>query len=87
MAPCMLHTCFGWPLRSVTKVGAVVFMLHDINDIFLELAKMFRYARVPALPNIAFAIFVLSWIVTRLAIFPNWVIRSTLIDTLVRNRA
>ena len=62
----------------------MVFMLHDINDIFLELAKSGRYARLPVLPNLAFAIFLLTWIVTRLAIFPNWVIRSTLFDTLVR---
>jgi TLC domain len=82
----MLRRACGLPC-SVTKVGAVVFMLHDINDIFLELAKMFRYARTPILPNFWFALFLLSWIVTRLAIFPNWVIRSTLFDTLVRNRA
>ena len=61
-----------------------MFMLHDINDIFLELAKMFRYSRTPILPNVWFALFLLSWIVTRLAIFPNWIIRSTLFDTLVR---
>lgn len=60
-----------------------MFMLHDINDIFLELAKMFRYSRTPILPNFWFALFLLSWIVTRLAIFPNWIIRSTLFDTLV----
>lgn len=71
----------------MTKVGAIVFMLHDINDIFLELAKMFRYSRTPILPNVWFALFLLSWIVTRLAIFPNWIIRSTLFDTLVRTCA
>ena len=72
------------PPYSVTKVGAVVFLLHDVNDIFLELAKMFRYARVETVPNIFFGLFLASWIVTRLALFPNWVIRSTLIDTVVR---
>lgn len=82
MPDAALRLVCGLPC-SVTKVGAIVFMLHDINDIFLELAKMFRYSRTPILPNFWFALFLLSWIVTRLAIFPNWIIRSTLFDTLV----
>jgi len=31
-------------LRRLTKIGVVVFLLHDVNDIFLESAKMARYA-------------------------------------------
>ena len=31
-------------LRSFVKVGAMVFLCHDINDIFLEACKMARYA-------------------------------------------
>lgn len=30
--------------RSFVKVGAMVFLCHDINDIFLEACKMARYA-------------------------------------------
>jgi len=70
--------------RSLTKVGAVVFLCHDVNDIFLEAAKMGRYVKWRTLPNVMFVIFVVSWIASRLVIFPNWIIRSTLLDTLVR---
>ena len=34
--------------HSFVRVGAMVFLCHDVNDIFLEGAKMARYACVCA---------------------------------------
>eukprot|EP00208_Stichococcus_sp_RCC1054_P000408 CAMPEP_0206138104 /NCGR_PEP_ID=MMETSP1473-20131121/3074_1 /ASSEMBLY_ACC=CAM_ASM_001109 /TAXON_ID=1461547 /ORGANISM="Stichococcus sp, Strain RCC1054" /LENGTH=293 /DNA_ID=CAMNT_0053531433 /DNA_START=347 /DNA_END=1229 /DNA_ORIENTATION=+ len=65
---------------NLTKVGVVVFWLHDVNDIFMELAKIGRYAGRDLLPNALFVVFLLSWIATRLVMFPGCVIRSVLYD-------
>lgn len=35
----------------LTKIGAVVFLLHDVNDIFMECAKMARYTGGASLPR------------------------------------
>lgn len=65
---------------GLTKTGAVVFLLHDVNDIFMECAKMARYTGVPLVPDVFFVIFMLSWIATRCIAYPLVVIRATLID-------
>lgn len=62
--------------RSFVKVGAMVFLCHDINDIFMESAKMARYAEHRWLPTTLFAVFMLSWFTSRIYYFPVYVIRS-----------
>ncbi len=62
--------------RSFVKVGAMVFLCHDINDIFMEGAKMARYADHKWLPTALFAVFMLSWFTSRIYYFPVYVIRS-----------
>ena len=54
----------------------MVFLCHDVNDIFLESAKMSRYAESRRMPDVLFAVFVVTWIASRLIYFPFWVIRS-----------
>ncbi len=51
-------------------------MCHDVNDIFLEAAKMARYAERKAVSTAIFVVFLLSWILSRLTYFPLFVIRS-----------
>jgi len=58
------------------KIGTMVFLCHDINDIFMELAKLSKYARREGLANVLFASFVISWFATRMFYFPVWIIRS-----------
>ncbi|KAI8905700.1 TLC domain-containing protein [Powellomyces hirtus] len=48
-----------------TKGGHVVIVLLDVADIFLPLAKILKYAGHSTICDITFAIFTLSWIVTR----------------------
>ena len=69
-------------LCSFTKVGTMVFLLHDINDGFLESAKMANYADKLFLGNCLFVLFIISWVATRLTYFPLWVIRSCLSEPL-----
>ena len=68
---------------NFTRIGCMIIVLHDINDIFLELAKMCRYVnRTNKLADAFFGLFFLSWVVTRVIIFPLHVIRSTLTESL-----
>lgn len=61
---------------SFMKIGTMVFLCHDINDVFMEFAKMSKYARFDGLANALFACFVISWFVTRMFYFPVWIISS-----------
>lgn len=54
----------------------MVFLLHDINDVFMECAKMARYTDAKVAPNVIFGIFTVTWILTRLVYFPVYVLRS-----------
>jgi hypothetical protein len=56
----------------------MIMVCHEANDIFLELAKMAKYAGKEAAATATFVIFTLSWFATRIYFFPMRVIRSTL---------
>ncbi len=56
----------------------MVFLLHDINDGFMEAAKMANYAEQHFISNSLLVMFIISWVATRLTYFPLWVIRSCL---------
>lgn len=64
------------------RIGSVVLALHDVSDIFLESAKLFKYTGVELGASVSFCLFVLSWVLLRLIYFPFWVIRSTSYDSL-----
>ncbi|EFJ36283.1 hypothetical protein SELMODRAFT_78320 [Selaginella moellendorffii] len=59
------------------RIGCVVLALHDASDVFLELAKMSKYAGVRVVPDVLFGLFALSWVLLRLIYFPVWVIWGT----------
>ncbi|PWN27608.1 LAG1-domain-containing protein [Jaminaea rosea] len=48
-----------------TRVGNAVLCLMDPSDILLSLAKCLRYVGMQTLCDVAFGVFMLSWIVTR----------------------
>lgn len=54
----------------------MVFLCHDVNDIFMEGAKMARYAEHNWLPTALFGVFMASWFTSRIYYFPAHVIRS-----------
>ncbi|KAF8571043.1 hypothetical protein P879_00461 [Paragonimus westermani] len=68
------------------RIGALVVFLHDLNDVFLEVAKVNvylgkRHGRTHTLnvrlSNIFFALFAVTWIVMRLYWFPLKVLYAT----------
>jgi len=71
--------CFSWTC-NLTRCGTLVLLLHDLADILLECAKLFNYAKFTVLCDLCFGVFALSWIVTRLWIFPAWILYSTTVE-------
>ncbi|CAG0879822.1 unnamed protein product, partial [Darwinula stevensoni] len=71
---CLLS--FSWAC-NYTRIGTLVLACHDCADIFLDGAKMAKYAGRTRVCNLLFGIFTFLWIVTRLGIFPFKIIYST----------
>lgn len=69
---------------NLTRVGIMVLMCHEVNDIFLEAAKMARYAKKEAQTTALFVVFMLSWFISRIFIFPLYIIRSTWYESQAR---
>jgi sphingoid base N-palmitoyltransferase len=60
---------------NLIRMGSLVLILHDVADIFLESAKMTKYIRWQRTCDVLFVIFTIIWIVTRLGIYPLWILR------------
>jgi len=67
--------CFSWTCNFF-KVGTLVLLLHDCADIFLETAKLLKYSGLKKISEVFFGGFAVTWIVTRIGIFPCWIIYS-----------
>ncbi|GAA5894518.1 hypothetical protein JCM5296_005118 [Sporobolomyces johnsonii] len=56
-------------VTNFTRIGNSILCTMDLSDIFLPLAKLFKYADKPQLSDATFAVFLVSWIATRHVIF------------------
>jgi ceramide synthetase len=63
------------------RIGLMVLYCHNVNDIFLEGAKCFRSIGATKTSNVTFVLLIVSWIYSRLYLFPFYVIRSAMLDT------
>ncbi len=70
---------YSWHV-NFSRVGAMTFLCHDANDVFLEGAKLARYARSEGWSTALFAAFAGSWFVTRLFYFPVYIIWTARYD-------
>ncbi|KAH0821138.1 hypothetical protein GEV33_001653 [Tenebrio molitor] len=77
----ILLMCFSW-LAGVFRLGCLVLVVHDCADVFLEAAKVAKYADYHATCTAIFCFFTVVWVVTRLGIFPFWIIKHTLTDAM-----
>lgn len=68
-------------VANMTRAGAIILLLHDAADIFLELAKMANYAKWQKLCNTFFLLFAVVFIVTRLIIYPIKSVRSVFYES------
>jgi ceramide synthetase len=62
---------------NLHRVGSLVLIVHDFADILLEAAKFLKYANLQKACDIIFGLFTISWIVTRLGLFPRIIYSST----------
>ena len=58
------------------RIGSLIQVLHDSADVFLEAGKCFKFIKCKRECDIIFLIFILVWIVSRLFIFPFYIIRQ-----------
>ena len=74
-------------VTNYTRVGVTIMLLHDTADVFLESAKVFNYSSKPKghewakmVCDVLFAIFALTFFVTRLILYPVFIINSVLFE-------
>jgi ceramide synthetase len=85
-AAMLLHHAATFALLAVSfhfsflRVGAVIEVLHDACDVWMEAAKLCNYARLQAASTLLFVVFVAAWLALRMAYFPLVVIRSTSVE-------
>lgn len=61
---------FSW-VCNIHRVGSLMLVVHDCADIFMEAAKALKYAKLQKACDVVFGIFTITWIVTRLMMFPR----------------
>lgn len=75
----ILLLSLSWVCNFV-RIGTLVMWVHDLSDVFLESAKMFRYAGRESIAHFCFYCFALSWMITRLGLLPSWILYSVVIE-------
>ena len=73
-------------LTGFTRIGSAIFLVHDLADIFLETAKCFTYIKKAKrawagyFADTLFAFFAITFFVTRLFIYPYYLVNSLLFE-------
>ncbi|XP_041859257.1 ceramide synthase 5-like [Melanotaenia boesemani] len=67
--------------NNMLRAGTLVMCVHDASDIFLEAAKLANYAKYQKLCDSMFVVFSISFFLTRLVIFPFWIVYSVLFES------
>ncbi|CAH6791470.1 Cers5 [Phodopus roborovskii] len=68
-------------INNMVRVGTLVMCLHDSSDFLLEAAKLANYAKYQRLCDTLFVIFSAVFMVTRLGIYPLWILNTTLFES------
>uniref|UniRef100_A0A8C8UQP1 Ceramide synthase 5 n=1 Tax=Peromyscus maniculatus bairdii TaxID=230844 RepID=A0A8C8UQP1_PERMB len=68
-------------INNMVRVGSLVMCLHDSSDFLLEAAKLANYAKYQRLCDTLFVIFSAVFMVTRLGIYPLWILNTTLFES------
>ncbi|XP_016421807.1 ceramide synthase 2-like isoform X2 [Sinocyclocheilus rhinocerous] len=72
----ILLISFSWCVNYI-RAGTLIMLVHDASDYLLESAKMFNYAGWRKACNYIFIVFAVIFIITRLIIFPFWILHCT----------
>ncbi|GAU95617.1 hypothetical protein RvY_07207 [Ramazzottius varieornatus] len=75
----ILLLSLSW-VDNLVRIGSLVLLIHDVADVFLEGAKLARYANKPRICDALFVVFTIVWIVSRLIIYPRVVVYTGLFE-------
>ncbi|XP_017265042.1 ceramide synthase 5 [Kryptolebias marmoratus] len=67
--------------NNMLRAGTLVMCVHDASDVFLEAAKLANYAKYQKLCDVLFVVFSVVFFLTRLVIFPFWIVYSVMFDS------
>ncbi|XP_057653441.1 ceramide synthase 6-like [Diorhabda carinulata] len=76
---CFVLISSSW-IFNLSRIGTLLLVTHDINDVFLEGGKISSYLKLDLLSAIYMGMFCVVWVITRLGIFPFWIMRNCLKD-------
>ena len=68
----------GSSFFRLTRVGSMVFMVHDISDVPVDLSKLANFLKWKAATAACFAAMVLLWLIFRLGMLPFVILRSAI---------
>jgi len=60
----------------LTIIGSMVFMVHDVSDVPVDLSKLANFMKWKTSTTVCFVLMVIVWLVTRLGIFPFYIFRG-----------
>jgi len=65
---------------NFTRIGLLVLHVHNFSDVMLEAGKLCNYCQMNSMGTAAFSVFVITWVVGRIVIYPMKVMYSSLIE-------
>ncbi|XP_073325362.1 ceramide synthase 5 [Pagrus major] len=68
-------------VNNMVRVGSLVMCVHDSSDFLLEAAKLANYAKYQRLCDFLFIVFSVVFFITRLVIYPIWILNSTMFES------
>jgi len=71
----------GSSFFRLTRVGSMVFMVHDISDVPVDLSKLANFLKWKAATALCFATMVAMWFFTRLFILPFIIYKAVLTES------
>ena len=67
---------FGSSYYRFTRIGSMVFMVHDISDVPVDMSKLANFMKWKITTIVCFVILVIVWAITRLGILPFVIIKG-----------
>lgn len=64
-----------------TRIGCMVFLLHDVSDIPVDLSKLANFLKWKVTSVICFISLLVTWILARLIVLPFYVVKSVFTDS------
>jgi len=59
-----------------TKIGSMVFMMHDISDVPVDMSKLANFMKWNIATVVSFVLMVIIWVITRMNILPFVIVKS-----------